>query len=283
MKPVKGGVYRVNEAMLEDLRSMKYGAHACNLGALLADRFAREGSAGGDQTPAFIMDPIVVDELADEARFSGLPEIPRTPVFHALNQKAVARKAASALGKNVSDCNFIVAHMGGAVSVGAHERGRVIDVNNALDGDGPMSPERSGSLPTGELITMCFSGKYPIPEILKKINGAGGLTAHLGTGDLREAEKRMSAGDAGASLVFEALALQIAKEIGRCAAVLKGKADAVVLTGGLAYSDKLCEYIVSMVSFIAPVLRYPGEDEMEALAHGALRALRGEESPKEYQ
>ena len=278
MKPIKSGVYRVNAAMLEDLRSMKYGAHASNLGAPLTARFAAEGGV-----PAFIADPIVVDELADEARFSGLPEMPRVSIFHALNQKAVARRAASELGKNMPDCNLIVAHMGGGISVGAHEHGRVIDVNNSLDGEGPMSPERSGSLPVGELVAMCFSGKYTIDEVQKMINGQGGLVAHLGTNDIREVEKRIADGDAVATLVFEAMALQVAKEIGRCAAVLKGKVDAVVLTGGLAYSDKLCGRIASMVSFIAPVLCYPGEDEMEALAHGALRVLRGEEAAQEYE
>jgi len=173
--------------------------------------------------------------------------------------------------------------MGGGVSVGAHEKGRVIDVNNALDGEGPMSPERSGSLPMGALVSMCFSGKYTFPEIRKKINGKGGLVAHLGTNDLREVEKRIADGDAQALLVFEAMALQIAKEIGRCAAVLKGNADAIVLTGGLAHSDKLCEYITSRVSFITRVLRYPGEDEMEALALGALRVLSGEEKAQQYE
>jgi butyrate kinase len=172
--------------------------------------------------------------------------------------------------------------MGGGISVGAHEHGRVIDVNNALDGEGPLSPERSGSLPAGDLVTLCFSGKYTMPEIQKKIVGQGGLVAHLGTSDLREVEKRIAERDAKASLVFEAMTLQIAKEIGRCAVVLKGEVDAVVLTGGLAYSDKLCERVSSRVSFIAPVLRYPGEDEMEALTRGVLRVLRGEESPREY-
>jgi len=230
-----------------------------------------------------VNEQLATDELADEARFSGLPEMPRKPIFHARSQKAAARLAASCLKKSVSDCNLVVAHMGDGVSVGAHERGRVIDVNNALDGEGPMSPERAGSLPVGGLIDMCFSGKYTMPEIQKMINGKGGLTAHLGTSDLREVEKRITSGEAKASLVFEAMSLQIAKEIGRCAAVLKGAVDAIILTGGLAKSDKLCESITSMVSFIAPILRYPGEDEMEALAHGALRVLRGEESPQEYE
>jgi butyrate kinase len=281
IKPIKGGVYLVNALILEDVRSMKYGSHACNLGAPLASRFAAAGTINKN-VPAFIVDPVVVDELVDEARLSGLPEMPRVSTFHALNQKAMARRAATNLKKAITDCNLVVAHMGGGVSVGAHEKGKVIDVNNALDGEGPMSPERSGSLPMGGLVSMCFSGKYTMAEIQKKINGKGGLVAHLGTNDLREVEKRVANGEAQAALVFEALSLQIAKEIGRCAAVLKGEVDAVVLTGGLAYSDKLCERITARVSFIAPVLRYPGEDEMQALADGALRVLRGEETPLQY-
>ncbi|MDR2528635.1 MAG: butyrate kinase [Synergistaceae bacterium] len=276
MKPIKGGAYHVNDAMLRDLKAMTYGAHASNLGAPLAVRFAANGA------PAFIVDPVVVDELVDEARLSGLPEMPRISVFHALNQKAVARRAAADLKKPLSECGLVVAHMGGGVSVGAHEKGRVIDVNNALDGEGPMSPERSGSLPVGGLATLCFSGKYTLREIQKKINGQGGLVAHLGTNDLREVEKRVAARDHQAALVFEALTYQISKEIGSCAAVLKGVVDAVVLTGGLAFSDALCARITDRVSFIAPVLRYPGEDEMQALAEGVLRVLTGEESPLEY-
>jgi len=284
MKPIKSGVYDVNATMLEDLRSMKYGAHASNLGALLADLFASAASFGsGKQVPSFIVDPVVVDELADEARISGLPEMPRVSVFHALNQKAVARRAAADLKKSVPECNLIVTHMGGGVSVGAHERGRVIDVNNALDGEGPMSPERSGSLPMGALAAACFSGKYTLDEIKSKINGKGGFVAHLGTNDMREVEKRIADGDAQASLVLEAMALQVAKEIGGCAAVLKGKVDAIALTGGLAHSEKLCELITSRVSFIAQVLRYPGEDEMEALSLGVLRVLRGEEAARQYE
>ncbi|MDR2176368.1 MAG: butyrate kinase [Synergistaceae bacterium] len=275
MKPARGGTYIVNQLMLDDLRN---GTHASNLGAPLAVRFAR---AAGN-IPAFIVDPVVVDELADEARLSGLPEMPRVSIFHALNQKAVARRAAAELKKPLTECGFVVAHMGGGVSVGAHERGRVIDVNNALDGDGPMSPERSGSLPSGGLISLCFSGRCTLEEVEKKINGRGGLVAHLGTNDLREVEKRIEAGDSHAALVFEALCLQCAKEIGRCAAVLKGRVDAIVLTGGLAYSDRLCAFLTSRTEFIAPVLRYPGEDEMRALAEGALRVLRGEEPSLEY-
>ena len=278
MKPIQGGTYLVNDRMLQDLKSMAYGAHASNLGAPLAVRFA----AAAGNAPAFIVDPVVVDELVDEARLSGLPEIPRISILHALNQKTVARRAAADLKKPLSECNFVVAHMGGGISVGAHRQGRVIDVNNALDGEGPMSPERSGSLPVGGLLDLCFDGKHTQQEIQKKINGKGGLVAHLGTNDFREVEKRVTAGDPQATLVFEALALQIAKEIGSCAAVLKGVVDAVVLTGGLAFSDALCERISARIAFVGPVLRYPGEDEMQALAEGALRVLRNEEPSREY-
>jgi butyrate kinase len=279
MRPIQGGTYAVGDRMLEDLRSLAYGSHASNLGAPLAVRFA---AGAKKNAPAFIVDPVVVDELADEARISGLPEMPRVSIFHALNQKAVARRAAAELKKPLKDCNLVVSHMGGGISVGAHRGGRVVDVNNALDGEGPMSPERAGSLPVGGLVSLCFSGRYTQKEIQKMIVGKGGLVAHLGTNDLREAEKRAAAGDAQTTLVLDALCLQIAKEIGRAAVVLKGEVDAIVLTGGLAYSDKLCGRVTERVSFIAPVLRFPGEDEMQALAEGALRVLRGEESPLIY-
>lgn len=278
LKPIPGGTYRVGGRMLEDLKSMAYGSHASNLGAPLAVRFA---AAAGD-VPAFIVDPVVVDELADEARVSGLPEIERISIFHALNQKAVARRAADDLRKPLSECRLVVAHMGGGISVGAHCGGRVIDVNNALNGEGPMSPERSGSLPVGALAAFCFSGRYSLTEVQRMICGRGGLVAHLGTNDLREVEARIAAGDEKAALVFKALSLQIAKEIGACAAVLKGEVDAIVLTGGLAYSDRLCEALTARVGFIARILRYPGEDEMQALAEGALRVLEGKESALDY-
>ncbi|MDR3231167.1 MAG: butyrate kinase [Synergistaceae bacterium] len=275
LKPIESGTYTVSGQMLEDLKN---AAHASNLGAPLAVRFA----AAAGNIPAFIVDPVVVDELVDEARISGLPELPRLSIFHALNQKAVARRAAADLKKNYEECNLVVAHMGGGVSVGAHAKGRVIDVNNALDGEGPMSPERAGSLPVGGVADLCFGGRYTRQEIGKMINGRGGLVAHLGTNDMREVEKLIANGDAKAVLVFEAMVLQISKEIGGCAAVLKGELDAIVLTGGLAYSDKLCERITSRTSFIAPILRYPGEDEMQALAEGAWRVLTNRETPKKY-
>ncbi|MCL1875943.1 MAG: butyrate kinase [Synergistaceae bacterium] len=279
LSPIKGGTYEINEKMIEELLASQHGSHASNLGAPLAARFA---AAGGGKAKSFIVDPVVVDELVEEARISGLPEINRRSIFHALNQKAVARRAAVKMGKPVQNCNFIVAHMGGGVSVGAHENGRVIDVSNGLDGEGPMSPERSGALPAGKLVSLCFSGKHTQKEIEKKLVGNGGLVAHLGTNDLREVEKRIANGDSHAELMFNALCFQISKEIGSCAAVLKGRVDSILLTGGLAYSVKLCEEITSRVSFIAPVEIFPGEDEMQALAEGALRVLKGKESAQIY-
>lgn len=280
LHPVQGGVYTVNALMIEHLLDSRYGSHASNLGAPLAARFSK---AGGKNAPAFIVDPVVVDELADEARISGLPEIERACVFHALNQKAVARREAAKLGGTAEDFNFIVAHMGGGVTVGAHDKGRVIDVNHGLDGEGPMSPERSGALPAGRLMKLCFSGKYTEAELKKLISGKGGFVAHLGTNDMREVEKRMADGDKHAALVFEAFCLQVAKEIGCCAAVLKGNVNKILLTGGIAFSKAVCAKITERVKFIAPVEVYAGEDEMQALAEGALRVLTRGEAAKEYK
>lgn len=278
LKPIPGGTYLVEEPMIEDLKSCRWGSHASNLGAPLAARLAFEAG----HSRAFIVDPVVVDELIPEARLSGIPEIERKSIFHALNQKAVARKACRDLGKAYGDVNLIVAHMGGGISVGAHERGRVIDVNNALDGEGPFSPERAGSLPAGEFMKYCFSGTYNLDQIMRKLVGGGGLVAHLGTNDLREVQARIDAGDAKAGLVFEAMAYQVAKEIASRAAALQGRVDAVILTGGLAYSNRFTDLIASRVAFIGPVKVYPGEDESAALAQGALRVLRGEEEPGRY-
>ncbi len=278
LKPIPGGTYEVNSDMIADLGSCKYGAHASNLGAGLAVSLAREGGCNR----AFIVDPVVVDELIPEARLSGMPGIDRRSIWHALNQKAVARRVAGEMGKKYEDLNIIVAHMGGGISVGAHENGKTIDVNNALDGEGPFSPERAGSLPAGGLVRLAYSGKYDLPELMKKMVGNGGLVAHLGTNDLREVQKMIEAGNEKAKLVFEGLALQVAKEIGSRAAVLMGKVDAIVLTGGLAYSDMLVERIRERVSYIAEIKVYPGEDEMMALAEGALRVLKGEEEANIY-
>lgn len=273
LRPVSGGTYAVNTRMLEDLRSGKYGEHASNLGAVIAHEIAEKAGV-----PSFIVDPVVVDELSDLARISGLPEIGRRSIFHALNQKAVARRAASELMKDYSECNFIVAHMGGGISVGAHEKGRVVDVNNALDGDGPFSPERSGGLPSGDLASLCFSGRFCLSEMKKKIKGQGGLVAYLDTNDGREVSSMIDSGNEKAMTVYRAMAYQIGKEIGLCSAVLKGRVDAIVLTGGLAFDLRLTGWISEMVSFISRIMIYPGEDEMSALAAGALRVLNGEET-----
>lgn len=279
LRPIPGGTYEVSEEMLNDLRSCKYGSHASNLGAPLAVNLANESGCG----KAYIVDPVVVDELIPEARLSGMPEIERRSIWHALNQKAVARKASQELGRKYEEVDIIVAHMGGGISVGAHQKGKTIDVNNALDGEGPFSPERAGSLPAGGLTRLAFSGEYDLDELKKRMVGGGGLVAHLGTNDLREVQKMMEAGNEKAKLVFEALALQVAKEIGARAAVLNGHVDAVVLTGGLAYSDQLVERISERVAYIAPVKVYPGEDEMKALAEGALRVIKGEEEAHQYK
>ncbi|MBU3188539.1 butyrate kinase [Clostridium bowmanii] len=278
LKPIEGGTYAVNDAMLNDLKIGVQGQHASNLGGIIANEIGK--SLG---VPAFIVDPVVVDEMMDVARISGLPEIERKSIFHALNQKAVAKRYAKEIDKKYEELNLIVAHMGGGVSVGAHKAGKVVDVNNALDGDGPFSPERAGGLPVGDLSKMCFSGKYTVEDIRKMINGKGGFVAYLNTNDAREVIAKVEAGDKKAKLVFEAMSYQIAKEIGKCAAVLAGKVDAIILTGGIAYGKETVEYIKERVAFIAKVVVYPGEDELLALAEGGLRVLNGEEMAKEYK
>ena len=277
LHPLEGGCYRINDRMLDDLRQAAMGEHASNLGAMIA-------RAIGDEIckPSFIVDPVVVDEMEPFARYSGAPEIPRLSIFHALNQKAEARHVAQSLNKRYDECNFIVAHLGGGISVGAHWRGRVIDVNNALDGDGPFSPERSGGLPAGQLARLCFLGKWTLDQITQRIKGHGGLVAYLGTNDGGEIAKRIEAGDGHAREVFEAMAYQVAKEIGAMAAVLEGKIDAIIITGGLAHIAFFVEWIVKRVRFIAPIRIMPGEDEMFALYEGGLRVLHGEEQAKEY-
>lgn len=278
LKSIEGGTYAVNDVMLEDLRNGVQGQHASNLGGIIANEIGK--SLG---IPSFIVDPVVVDEMEDVARISGIPEIERKSIFHALNQKAVAKRYAKEIGKKYDDINVIVAHMGGGISVGAHKLGRVIDVNNALDGEGPFSPERSGGLPTGDLVKLCFSGKYTFDEIKKKINGKGGYTAHLNTNNAKAVGDAALAGDEKAKLIQNALAYQVAKEIGKCAATLSGKVDAIILTGGIAYAKQIVEYIKEKVEFIAQVIVYPGEDELLALTQGGLRVLNGEESSKEYK
>lgn len=275
--PLEGGCYRVNERMLEDLRQMVMGEHASNLGALIAKAIADQIGK-----PAFIVDPVVVDELEPLARYSGHPDLPRLSIFHALNQKAEARRVAKKLQKTYRETNQIVVHLGGGISVGAHKRGKVVDVNNALDGDGPFSPERSGGLPAGQLVKLCFSGKYPAARVKKMLKGQGGLVAYLGTNDGSDVGKRIQAGDEQAREVFEAMAYQVAKAIGAMATVLHGEVDAIVLTGGLAHNQRFVDWIIQRVQFIAPVHLVPGEDEMMALYEGALRVLHGEEEAREY-
>jgi butyrate kinase len=278
LKSIEGGTYTVNKVMLEDLKNGVQGQHASNLGGIIANEIAKPLDI-----PAYIVDPVVVDEMIDVARISGMPEIERKSIFHALNQKAVAKRYAVENGKNYEEINLIVAHMGGGVSVGAHMNGRVVDVNNALDGEGPFSPERSGGLPVGDLAKVCFSGEYTLEDIKKKINGKGGFVAYLNTNDAKEVGEKAEAGDAKYKLIFEAMGYQVAKEIGKCAAVLSGKVDAIILTGGIAYGKVMVNYIKERVEFICPVVVYPGEDELLALAEGGLRVLRGQEKAKEYK
>jgi len=279
VKPIESGVYRVNEAMKKELMEGLRGEHASNLGALIADDIAASlpGSA------AFIVDPVVVDELQPVARLSGHPEIPRMSIFHALNQKAVARAYAASKGKKYEEMNLIVAHMGGGISVGAHRKGRVVDVNNALSGEGPFSPERSGGLPSLQLVELCFSGKYSYPEVKSMLVGRGGMVAYLGTNDFKEICSIAGKGDRMAKLVRDAAAYQVAKEIGSMAAVMEGEVDGIILTGGMAYSQVTVDYIKKMTRFISDVVAYPGEDETRALAFNGLMALNGEVEIREYE
>jgi butyrate kinase len=263
--------------MLKDLKKAIQGEHASNLGAILAYELANPYDK-----PAFIVDPVVVDELEDIARLSGCPVLPRKSIFHALNHKAVARMAAAKLGRDYSSINLIIAHMGGGISVAAHRNGRVIDVNNALDGEGPYSPERSGTLPAGDLVRLCFSGKYNMKSILKMVKGQGGIVAYLYENDMRVVEEKINAGDENAKLIYQGMAYQVAKEIAAQGAVLKGKVDAIVLTGGVAYDTTFVQWIRERCEFMAPLLIFPGEQEMQALAWGAMRVLRNEEEAKSY-
>jgi len=277
LKPIASGTYRVNKKMLEDLRKGVSGEHASNLGGILA-----YGIAENLFIPAYIVDPVVIDEMKPVARISGMPEIPRISIFHALNQKAVSRKAALDLGKKYEKVNFIVVHLGGGISVGIHCKGKVVDVNNALNGEGPFTPERSGGIPAGGLVNLCFSGKFTKDEIIKKIKSKGGLVAYLNTNDVREVVKMIKQGDKKAKLILEAMAYQVAKEIGAAATVLKGQIDAIILTGGIAYANEFVNLIKDRISFLSLVMVYPGEEEMLALCEGALRVLRGEEVEKIY-
>ena len=277
LKPIEGGTYAVNDAMLEDLKVEVQGPHASNLGGILAKSIGDEVGV-----PSYIVDPVVTDELADVARMSGTPDIPRVSKFHALNQKAVAKRYGKESGKGYENLNLVVVHMGGGVSVGAHNHGKVVDVNNALDGDGPFSPERAGSVPAGDLIKLCFNGKYTEAEVYSKIVGKGGFVAYLNTNDVKGTIDKMEEGDKACTEVYNAFVYQIAKAVGEMSAALSGKVDQIILTGGVAYSPVLVPDLKSRIDWIAPVTVYPGEDELLALAQGAIRVLNGEEEAKVY-
>ncbi len=278
LKPIEGGTYMVNEHMVADLKRGVSGDHPSNCGGLIAYAI---GKALGCN--AYIVDPVVVDELQPKARISGMPLIERRSIFHALNQKAVARQTAEKLNKKYEQANVIVAHMGGGITVGAHKKGRVIDVNNGLDGDGPFSPERSGGVPVGDLVKAAYSGEYTLPEMKKLIKGHGGMVAYLGSHDLRAVEEMVEDGGEKAVLIYNAMAYQVSKEIGAMAVVLEGSVDAIALTGGIAKSERFIKLIKKQVKFLAPVYVFAGEQEMLALALGGLRVIHGEEQARVYQ
>ncbi len=270
--PIPSGVYEVNEEMKEDLRNSPIGQHASNLGGLIADDIAKNIPGA----KAFIADPIVVDELDDIARISGHPLFKRISIFHALNQKAVARSHAKSIMRKYEDMNLIVVHAGGGITIGAHKKGKVIDVNQGLDGEGPFSPERSGTLPVADLVKLCFSEKYSEEEINLMIKGKGGFVAYLGTNDAYEVEMRIKDGDEKAKLIYDAMAYQVSKQVGAMCAVLKGEVDAILITGGIANSKLFVNHIIRRVYKFAPIHVYPGEDEMRALVENALMVLKGE-------
>ena len=276
--PIPAGVYRVNEQMLHDTRTV-VRQHVCNLGCHIAAALAAEL----DNCSAFIADPVIVDEMCPEARICGSPSMKRSSVWHALNQRATARRHALAIGRRYEELDLIVAHLGGGITIGVHHHGRTIDVNNGLDGEGPFSPERAGTLPSADLIRMCFSGQYSEEELLRRVAGKAGLVAWLGTSDTREILDRIEAGDEKAKLIMDAMIYHIAKGIAAQAAVLCGRYDAILITGGLAHADYITSRLRERVSFIAPVHIYPGENEMEALAENALAVLRNQREVLEYQ
>ncbi len=277
LNPIPSGVYRVNDRMLDDLFKGVQGEHASNLGGLIADEIARPLGL-----PAFIVDPVVVDEFEDWARLSGVPEIKRRSIFHALNHKYSARLAAQQLGKKYESINLVVCHLGGGISIAAHKHGLVVDVNNALNGEGPIAPERAGTVPAWDLVALALSGTHGKDDIKKMLTGRGGMVAHLKTNDMRETLKRIAGGDKAAALVFEAMVKTVAKQVGACAAVLQGRVDGVVLTGGLAYSTEFIDRIKDCVAFLGPVFVFPGENEMIALAQAGLSVLRGEVAARDY-
>lgn len=278
LKPIEGGTYEVNEAMVEDVKTFKYGKHASNLSTLIAHEFRKTYGA-----KALITDPVVVDELVDEVRMTGLKGIERISIFHALNQKAIARKFAKSIGKNYEDINVIVVHMGGGITVGAHKKGRVIDVNNGLAGEGPMSPTRAGSLPSSAFAQYIIDNKLSYDDVYSLLSGNSGFISLAGTEDALKIENKAFDGDIESKKIYEALAAQIAKEIGSRAAILQGAVDGILFTGGLAYSKYLIDLITPYISFISSTHVYPGEEEMESLALGAYRSMMGKEEIKTYK
>jgi len=276
-KPLQGGVYAVNEQMVYDLQHAK-DQHACNLGAIIAYELAHECGC-----PAFMADPGVVDELQPLARITGLPFMKKVTIFHALNSKAVSRKYAKSKGQRYEDMNLIVVHLGGGISVGAHCKGRVIDVNNALNGDGPFSPERSGTLPMNQLVDLCFSGKYSQKQIMKMITGQGGIVAHLGTNDMITVSREAEQGNEPYRTVLDAMLYNVAKQVGAMYVALDGQVDAIIYTGGISHSKYCTDTLERRTSYMAPVIVMPGEGEMESLAYNALGALNGELEIKEYK
>jgi butyrate kinase len=277
--PLESGVYRINNQMLKHAHKGVLGQHASNLGPLLADYIAQQIP----NARAYIADPVVTDELENIARIAGHPNFERRSIFHALNQKATARIHAKKMGKKYEELNLIVVHLGGGISVGAHKKGRVVDVNNAFDGEGPFSPERSGTLPVGQLIGICFSGKYSEDQVRRMVVGEGGYVGYLGTNNAKEVEERAASGDEKARMIKEALFYQVSKMIGEMAIVLEGNIDAILITGGLAFSPNTEAVIKQKAGFLAPVYTYPGEDELQALAMNALLVARGEVEVKEYK
>lgn len=278
LKPIASGTYAVNDAMLKDIAEHKRGDHASNLGGVLAKEIGDEIGV-----PSFVVDPVVVDELEPVARISGVPEIERISIFHPLNQKAMGRRYAKEVGKKYEDLNLIITHLGGGVSTGAHKKGKIVDVYGAFNGDGAFSPERANCVPALSLVELCYSGKFTEAEMKKKIIGNGGFNSYLGTNDARDIIKRIDEGDEKAKLVMDAFIYNLAKNIGAMAAVMQGKVDQIIITGGIAYNERIMNKLKEYVSFIAPVTVYPGEDELLALAQGALRVMNGEEEAKIYE
>jgi butyrate kinase len=277
VNPIPSGTYKVNDKMIDDLKHSKLGEHASNLGGMIALAFEKESGK-----PSYIVDPVVVDEMDDLARITGFPEIERVSIFHALNQKAIARRAAKDLKKKYDEINLIVVHLGGGISVGAHRKGKVVDVNNALNGDGPFAPERAGSVPAWGLYKFIQETGIEEKDLNKRLAGKAGIVAHLGTNDMRKVEDEVLAGNKEYEKVYRAMAYNIGKWVGAMASVLHGDVQAIVITGGLAYDKIFISWIKDMISFISEVIVYPGEDEMSALALGGLRVLTGEEKAHEY-